>query len=98
MGDKKIEQIVNVSGNARTGPINLIGEIIRQPAAWQDAVWRFLTGNWHFVIIWLSLEVLIGIVYSQFRNLYMISLGRYLLFAGLITVAFWSAYDWFRYK
>jgi serine/threonine protein kinase/tetratricopeptide (TPR) repeat protein len=75
-----------------------VTKTLKQPALWQDAVWNFLTGNWYFISIWLSIEVFLVTIFWVYKSLYLIPTGRWLLVAVLFTVAAWSAYSWFRHK
>lgn len=100
--EEKIRQEVNISGQARTGDITLIGkleqivQIIRQPAAWQDEIWRFITGNRPFFAAAAVAAVVLAGSFFAYRNLYLISpwyLGLALTFS---TAACWGWHAWFR--
>jgi tetratricopeptide (TPR) repeat protein len=104
MDGDKIEQHITISDNATTGNITLIGKIeniykiIKQPSLWQEASWNFLSKHRYFIGVWLALQVALGAIYSHYKNLYLIPLGRWALVAVLFTIALWNVYGWFQFQ
>jgi tetratricopeptide (TPR) repeat protein len=104
VGEEKIEQRIEVSGNAQTGDITLIGklvnviQIIKQPALWQDAVWKFITQNWVFIISCIFVQGLVLLVYSHYKNLFLIPTLSCVVLEVLIIFVVWGINSGIRRK
>jgi len=99
--DGQIIQTVNVSGDATTGDITIIGKIVnivKHPAEWQDAIWHFLRNNWTFLLVTTVFEILLVVIYLRFQNLYLIPWSLWLLAASALATAIWGwyAYGWLQ--
>ena len=97
MDEEKIEQKVEVTDQAQTGDITLVGKIvyiIKHPSAWQEAIWSFLSKNRSIIFVAIVLEAALAGVYLHFRDLYLIPLWRWGIAAILLIAATWGWYIW----
>jgi tetratricopeptide (TPR) repeat protein len=92
-----IEQHLTISDPRWSGNITQVGkiiQIIKHPAAWQQAIWDFLVKNRGFLVALVVLEAALAVVYLQYRDLYLIPLLSWGIAACLLIAASWGWYSW----
>ena len=92
-GDVAIDSNVTIE-HYITNVGQLFQTIVRNPAEWQDALYRFLSANRRGMLLLLPLQVVLATLYFHLRNLYLIPLWEWGLAAGLLLVAVWNGCVW----
>lgn len=99
MSEENIQQSVEISDSAETGDITLFGkvdkvvQIFRRPAAWQEAIWQFLSRNRYFLLSLVVVQAALGGTYLWYADLYLIPLWHWGVVATLLSAVAWGWYS-----
>ena len=99
MSEENIQQSVEISDNSETGDITLFGkvdqvvQIVRRPAAWQEAIWGFLLRNRYFLLGLVVVQAALAGTYLWYADLYLIPLWHWGVVAVLLSAAAWGWYS-----
>ncbi|MCA9975521.1 MAG: hypothetical protein KC413_07215, partial [Anaerolineales bacterium] len=100
MNNDNIEQSITASNNAHVGNISLIGKIVnvvKNPAQWQDTVFKFLSNHRYFFLVTTGLQIALLAIYLRYRGLHEIGWGLWAVTTLSFEIATWTGYTYVRF-